>query len=55
MKAMSAIKKYMEEGPFGRPCGVPEIKALAPEDRQELGALACAELGVEFEPTPPKD
>lgn len=49
MKAMTAIKTY-----FGMTAAqaAKECKALSHEDRQELGALACVELGVEFVPTP---
>ena len=53
MKALGAIKKYFD---MSAQEAAREVKDLSHEDRQELGALAAAELGVPFEPSnPPKD
>jgi hypothetical protein len=52
MKAMTAIKQFFEmsAGEAAREC-----KRLSHEERQELGSLACVELGTTFEPSdPPK-
>lgn len=52
MKAMTAIKKYFE---MSAQEAASETKRMSHEDRQELGALACVELGETFEPSdPPK-
>ena len=51
MKALAAIRKYFKEEPNAQTVPVDELKALSLEDRDELGALACEELGTEFEPT----
>lgn len=49
MKAMTAIKEMSAQE------AAREVKELTHEDRQELGTLACIELGETFEPTdPPK-
>lgn len=49
MKAIPAIKKFMEREPNGRKVSMDELKELSKEDRTELGKLACVELGEEFE------
>lgn len=49
MKAMSAIKKYFD---MSAAQAAKECKALSHEDRQELGSLACIEMGETFEATP---
>ena len=49
MQAIKAIKTYFEAGPHGRRVSMDEMKALTPEERRELGAMACAELGEPFE------
>lgn len=51
MKALSAIKKYFE---MSAATAAKECKELSHDDRQELGHLACIELGETFEPTEPK-
>ncbi len=51
MKAIKAIKTYFEAGQHGRKVGMDEMKALSAEERQELGRLACAEIGETFEPS----
>lgn len=39
MANMVEVKKFFEEGPDGMKCTARELKALSPEDRQELKAL----------------
>lgn len=52
MKAIPALKKFFDDGgPHGRKLTMEELKDLSKEDRQELGQLACIELGEEFEPS----
>ena len=48
MKAMGAIKKYFD---MTTQEAARECMSLSHVDRQELGALACKELGLVFEPT----
>jgi hypothetical protein len=45
MKAIAAIKEYFNPPPVS----MSELKELSKEERQELGRLACEQLGVEFE------
>lgn len=47
MKAIVAIKTYFDQPPVT----MEEIKNLSHDERQELGKLACEQLGEEFEPT----
>lgn len=47
MKAIAAVKKFFEGA--SKPLTLGEFKALSAEERDELGALACKELGVPFE------
>lgn len=47
MKALLAIKKYFE---MSAAEAAREVKALTFAERQELGELACVELGEPFEP-----
>jgi hypothetical protein len=54
MKSIKAIKTYFEAQPYGSRVGMDEIKQLTSEERAELGRLACAELGEEFEESPAK-
>ena len=54
MKSIPAIKKFFEAEPHGRPVSMQEMKDLTVQERAELGELACAELGQEFEPTVPR-
>lgn len=49
MKALTAIKRYFEQEPHGRKVPMDELKSLSNEDRQELGAFAAKELGVELD------
>lgn len=49
MKSIEAIKKYFGQGEGARPVEMSEVKALGTDGRQELGALACAAMGVPFE------
>jgi hypothetical protein len=49
MKNVTAIKTYFEQDPHGRKVTIEELKALKPAEREELGKLACIELGVEHE------
>lgn len=51
MKSIPAIKRYFEAEPNGRKITMDELKGLSADERQELGLLACTELGTEFEPT----
>jgi hypothetical protein len=50
MSSLKAIRTYFEEGQHGRKVGMDEIKALSPEERAELGQLACVEIGEEWQP-----
>lgn len=45
---VTAIKKFFEKD-GGRPVDMKELRALAPADRTELGALAAKELGCEIQ------
>jgi hypothetical protein len=49
MKSITAIKTYFEADPHGRKVTMDELKGLDAAERQELGRLACAELGEPFE------
>lgn len=49
MKAVAAIKKYMEADPNGRKVTMDELRELSTEERQELGRACCDVLGEEFE------
>lgn len=49
MKSVAAIKRYFEADPHGRKVTMDELRTLTPDERRELGSLACVELGVEFE------
>jgi hypothetical protein len=54
MKAIAAIKAFFERtdtiAPHGgRKVEMAELKGLSAGDRTELGQLACAQLGVEFQ------
>ena len=51
MKALVAIKTYFE---MSAAEAARETRELTHEDRQELGELACAELGTDFEPVEKK-
>ena len=44
---LTAIRTFFESGPRGRKVEMPELKALTPEDREELGAACKKELGWE--------
>lgn len=48
MKSIVAIKRFFEQD--GEKIDLTELKALSIEDREELGRLACVELGEEWEP-----
>lgn len=59
MKCVSVLSKFFNDGSYDRPkVGLgeftQEIKSLSIEERNELGALAAVELGVDFEPSVPK-
>ncbi len=41
---MGAIKKFFSTSE--KPITLQEVKALTPEDREKLGRLAAAELGI---------
>jgi hypothetical protein len=43
--SMKAIKTFFESGPRGREVEIPELKALTPDEREELGAACKKELG----------
>lgn len=45
ISTMKAIQTYFSSGPHGSKVSIAEMKALAPEDRKELGELAAVELG----------
>jgi hypothetical protein len=49
MKTVQALKTYFESQPHGRRLGMDELKGLSKEDRHELAALACAEMGEEYD------
>ena len=49
MTGTKALKVFMESGLSGRKLDMSEMKALSPEERKELGALAAAALGEELE------
>ena len=53
MSKMKAIREYFEKD-NGRKVSLAELKALTPEDREELSTLAATELGIELtdNPTP---
>lgn len=51
MKNVPAIKKFFESEPHGRKVTMDELKDMGKDERNELGALACIELGAEHEPT----
>lgn len=53
MTSVQAIKKYFESSGASK-ITMAEMKALTHEERQELGALACEELGEEFNPAKPR-
>jgi hypothetical protein len=42
---VKAIKAYFESGPRGREVEIPELKALTPDEREELDAACKKELG----------
>ncbi len=44
---LTAIRAFFEAGPKGRKVEMPELKALTPEDREELGAACRKELDWE--------
>ena len=55
MSGMVALKRFLERDDEispggGRKVPVAELKALTEADKLELGPLACAELGVEWQP-----
>ena len=51
MKAVVAIRTYFaDENGENKPT-TSEVAELTKDERQELGKLACIELGEEFEPT----
>jgi hypothetical protein len=52
MKNIPAIKQYFESGKHGRRVTMDELKALSKDERNELGALCCVELGTKHEPSP---
>jgi hypothetical protein len=55
MTSMKAIKVYFgDTPPHNRKVGIDELKALSPSEREELGKMACAALGEEWEPAPTK-
>ncbi len=47
---MKAIQTFFSSGPHGSKVSIAEMKALAPEDRRELGELAAIELGEVIDP-----
>ena len=47
MSNVAAIRKYFAEGEHGQKVEMAELKALSPDEREELGKLAKIELGVE--------
>lgn len=49
MKAVAAIKKFMESEPNGRKVTMDELRNLDTSARQELGAMCCGALGEPFE------
>jgi hypothetical protein len=49
VKTVQALKAYFEAEPHGRKIDMTELKALSKEDRHELAALACIELGEKYE------
>ena len=53
MKALSALNKYFNDGVLSPKKKIQEFKEEVDEltmaERQELGELACKELGVPFE------
>lgn len=51
MKSIVAIKRYFESEPHGRKVSMDELKGFSKEERNEVGAMCCAELGEEHEPT----
>jgi len=53
MSRIKAIKTFFEmDG--GRKVSMAELKKLSSGDKDELGMLACIELGCELEASPPK-
>lgn len=51
MTAIAAIKRFFEEdGNDASKINLQELKQLARDERQELGRLACEQLGETFEP-----
>lgn len=51
MKNITAMKKFFESGKHGRKVETIEFKELTKGERNELGAMCCAELGETHEPT----
>lgn len=51
MKSIVAIKRFFEADPHGRKVDMAELKELSIDERDELGRLCCAALGVEWEPS----
>jgi hypothetical protein len=46
---VTAIKRFFESGPSGRPVAIKELKELTTRERKELAELAAIELGVELQ------
>ena len=44
MATVKDVRKFFEEGDSGRKVTVAELRALSPEDRQEIKALVEKEL-----------
>jgi len=48
MQKIKAIKKFFEEGKYGRRVTMEEMKELTSEERTVLGGLCAEALGVEL-------
>lgn len=49
MTPVKALKSFFEADPHGRKVTMDELRALNKEERHELAAMACEQLGVELE------